>query len=112
MLKVLRVVYGVCVVTISLHFVDTSLGIIRRVCGQGRSLGGGPLGNFVRLLRMTIFFVNFVLVVDVLVNGSPAALFTKLNTSTTVLVLIFGSALLKFMTNVRLSTGSVLHPNS
>lgn len=82
------------------------------VCSKGRSVGGHPVGKFVRILRMLLFFIKKVMVVTVVIGGSPTDLFTKLNTSTTVLVLIFGSSVLNFMTNVRLSTGSVIHPKS
>lgn len=112
LLLISRGVYIVCVVFTLLLTLGDDLLVLLSVLDTGRGLGSQPVGNFVRMLRMLIFFVKNVIVITVVISGSPTALFTKLNTSTTVLVLIFGSDVLNFITNVRLSTGSVVHPNS
>lgn len=82
------------------------------MCDRQRRFHSQPLGNLLRATRMVLFFVKKVIIVDMLVSGSPVMLLAKLNTSTTVLVLIFGSDVVKFISNVRLSTGGVLGMNS
>lgn len=82
------------------------------VSDRRRGLGGRPLGKMCRVVGLVIVYMKIVVVIDALVSGSPIGVLAKLNTSTTVLVLIFGSAVVKLMTKIRLSTGSVLHPKS
>lgn len=52
------------------------------------------------------------MIITVLLNGDPVALFTNLNTASTILVLMFGSAVLNLTTNIQLADGSVLRGNS
>lgn len=101
-------VYVVCVVTIFLGFVDTLLSTLCRMCDRHRRFHSHPLGKLLRAIRIVLFFVNNVVVIDVLVSGSPVILLANLKTSTTILVLMFGSDVVNFISNVRLSTGGVL----
>lgn len=78
----------------------------------GRRLRGHPVGNFVRVFRIVFSYITVVIVVSVLVGGSPLGLVAKLNTFTTMLVLVFGSAVLNFITKMLLSRGSVIRVNS
>lgn len=112
LLSFLHELYVVCVLTMFLQFIDSLFATVCRMCDQGRRCESGPLGKLLRATRIVLFFVKTVVVVDVLVGRDPIILLAKLKTSTTILVLMFGSDVVKFISNVRLSTGGVLGINS
>ncbi len=88
------------------------VGSLCTVSDRRRGLGSHSLGKFCRVIGLITVYINIVIVVDALLSGDPVTVLAKLKTNTTVLVLIFRSAVGKLMTNMRLATGSVLHPNS
>ncbi len=111
-MEVLGGVSVVCLLIIVVLVLGTLLLAFLSFCSAASGGEGRPLRKLVRKLRILLFFIKKVVIMTILVSGSPAILLAKLKTSTTMLVLVFGSDVLNFITNFRLTRGGVVRLKS
>lgn len=67
-----------------------------------------PLKGFVQVLQVVLFFVGAILIVAVLIDKSPTALFAGLGASAAVLMLVFKDSILGFVAGIQLSANDML----
>lgn len=102
---------GLLDVTVLIVFASvlfTLLSTLGSVTARGNVAHQVPVGDFIRLVGLFAFFVNVIMSVSVLTGRSPIVFLDKLKITANFIVLMFGSAVLNFITNVRLSTGQVV----
>lgn len=69
-----------------------------------------PMKGFVQVLQVLVFFVGGIILVAVIVNKSPASLFTGLGASAAILMLIFKDTILGFVAGIQLSANDMVRP--
>ena len=67
-----------------------------------------PMKGLVQVFQVLLFFVGGILIVSILINKSPTALFAGLGASAAVLMLIFKDSILGFVAGVQLSANDML----
>ena len=67
-----------------------------------------PMKGLVQVFQVLLFFVGGILIVSILINKSPTALFAGLGASAAVLMLIFKDTILGFVAGVQLSANDML----
>lgn len=67
-----------------------------------------PMKGLVQVFQVLLFFVGGIIIVSILINKSPTALFTGLGASAAVLMLIFKDSILGFVAGVQLSANDML----
>ena len=67
-----------------------------------------PMKGLVQVFQVLLFFVGGILIVSILINKSPTALFAGLGASAAVLMLIFKDTILGFVSGVQLSANDML----
>ncbi len=67
-----------------------------------------PIKGLVQVFQVLLFFVGGILIVSILINKSPTALFAGLGASAAVLMLIFKDTILGFVAGVQLSANDML----
>lgn len=69
---------------------------------------GRPMKGLVQVFQVLLFFVGGILMVSVLINKSPTALFAGLGASAAVLMLVFKDSILGFVAGVQLTANDML----
>ncbi len=67
-----------------------------------------PMKGVVQVFQVLLFFVGGILIVSILINKSPTALFAGLGASAAVLMLVFKDSILGFVSGVQLSANDML----
>ena len=67
-----------------------------------------PMKALIQIFQVILFFVGGIVIVSVLINKSPTALFAGLGASAAVLMLIFKDTILGFVAGVQLSANDML----
>ena len=67
-----------------------------------------PIKGLVQVFQVLLFFVGGILMVSVLINKSPTALFAGLGASAAVLMLIFKDSIVGFVAGVQLTANDML----
>lgn len=67
-----------------------------------------PMKSLVQVFQVLLFFIGGIIIVSVLINRSPATLFTGLGASAAILMLIFRDSILGFVAGVQLSANDML----
>lgn len=64
--------------------------------------------GLIQIFQVLVFFVGGIIIISVLINKSPNALFTGLGASAAVLMLVFKDSILGFVSGVQLSANDML----
>ena len=67
-----------------------------------------PMKGLVQVFQVLLFFVGGILIVSILINKSPTALFAGLGASAAILMLVFKDTILGFVAGVQLSANDML----
>ncbi len=69
-----------------------------------------PIRGFVQVVQVFLFFVGFIVMISVIINRSPAALFAGLGASAAILSLVFKDIITGFIAGVQLSLNDMVRP--
>jgi small-conductance mechanosensitive channel len=64
--------------------------------------------GLIQIFQVLVFFVGGIIIISVLINKSPNALFTGLGASAAVLMLVFKDSILGFVSGVQLSANDMI----
>jgi miniconductance mechanosensitive channel len=104
-LRRLCVVYMIAVV---LQFILAMLKFIHLVFHTKETYRNKPLKGFLQILQIITLFVGGILIISVLIDKSPTALFAGLGASAAVLMLVFKDSILGFVAGIQLSANDML----
>ncbi len=69
-----------------------------------------PIKGFVQVIQVILFFVGAIIIIGVIINKSPTALFAGLGASAAILSLVFKDTLVGFIAGVQLSMNDMVRP--
>ncbi len=69
-----------------------------------------PIKGFIQIIKVLIFFIGGIILISILINKSPASLFTGLGASAAILMLVFKDTILGFVAGIQLSANDMLQP--
>ena len=98
------------IVGVSLRFVNASLDLVHEVFAQKEELKNKPLKGFTQILQVLFAVIAGVLIIAILIDKSPAKLFTGLGASAAILTLVFKDTILGFIAGIQLSINNMVHP--
>lgn len=74
------------------------------------SIKDRPMKGFIQVLQVILFFVGAIVMIAIIVNKSPASLFTGLGASAAILMLVFKDTILGFVAGIQLSANDMVRP--
>lgn len=74
------------------------------------SIKDRPMKGFIQVLQVILFFVGGIVIIAIIVNKSPASLFTGLGASAAILMLVFKDTILGFVAGIQLSANDMVRP--
>ena len=77
---------------------------------QQEKMKNRPMKGFIQVLQVLVFFVGGIVIIAILVNKSPATLFSGLGASAAILMLVFKDSILGFVAGIQLSANDMLRP--
>lgn len=69
-----------------------------------------PIKGLMQILQVLLFFIGGIIIISILINKSPASLFTGLGASAAILMLVFRDTILGFVAGIQLSANDMLRP--
>lgn len=84
------------------------LNSIRKVTDTFLDHRGGYMVGFIQVLKILVAFIAVIIIISILIDKSPLALFAGLGAAATVLMLVFKDALLGLVAGVQLSSNDML----
>lgn len=74
------------------------------------SMKNRPMKGFIQVMQVLVFFIGGIVIVAIIVNKSPASLFTGLGASAAILMLVFKDSILGFVAGIQLSANDMVRP--
>lgn len=100
----------VYIISISLRFIYSFLGLIHEVYNKKESLKNKPLKGFIQILQITVIVIGVISIIAILIGKSPTALLAGLGASAAILTLVFKDTILGFVAGIQLSSNDMLRP--
>ncbi len=69
-----------------------------------------PIKGFIQVIQVVLFFIGIIIIIGIIINRSPAALFAGLGASAAILSLVFKDTLVGFIAGVQLSMNDMVRP--
>lgn len=103
----------ICILYIIYSFLLAVNGILLMIMDlyDGKeSMKNRPMKGFIQVLQVLLFFVGGIVIIAIIVNKSPASLFTGLGASAAILMLVFKDSILGFVAGIQLSANDMVRP--
>lgn len=91
-----------------LRFINIFLSVVYTIYSAKDQFKDRPLRGLLQTAQVTLFFIGGIVIVSILINKSPAVLFTGLGASAAILMLVFKDSILGFVSGIQLSANNML----
>lgn len=88
--------------------INGALLMVLDVYSERESVKDRPMKGFIQVLQVIIFFVGGIVIVAIIMNKSPASLFTGLGASAAILMLVFKDTILGFVAGIQLTANDMV----
>lgn len=95
-------------VVVAVRWCFVFLSSVRMITDTATDHRNGYLLGVIQLFKIIAGFVGFILIVSILMNKSPLALFAGLGAAATILMLVFKDAILGFVAGIQLAANDML----
>lgn len=96
------------IVAVIIRWCFVVLSSIRLITDEVLDHRNGYVLGVIQLLKIIVGFVGFIVIVSILINKSPVALFAGLGAAATILMLVFKDSILGLVAGVQLSANDML----
>lgn len=96
------------IVAVIIRWCFVVLSSIRLITDEMLDHRNGYVLGVIQLLKIIVGFVGFIVIVSILINKSPVALFAGLGAAATILMLVFKDSILGLVAGVQLSANDML----
>ncbi|MCD8194150.1 MAG: mechanosensitive ion channel family protein, partial [Tannerellaceae bacterium] len=110
MLDISQRVCMIYIIAVVLRFINATLKVAGEVYHYKDSLKDKPLKGFIQVIQVAVLFIGSIVIIAILINQSPKALFAGLGASAAVLMLVFKDSILGFVAGIQLSANNMLRP--
>lgn len=111
--ELLLISQKICVLYIIFSFLLAINGLLLMtmdISDGKESMKNRPMKGFIQVLQVMLFFIGGIVMIAIIVNKSPASLFTGLGASAAILMLIFKDSILGFVAGIQLSANDMVRP--
>lgn len=111
--EMLFVSQKICVVYSVFAFLLALNGFLRMLLDifDGKeSMKNRPMKGFIQVTQVLVFFIGGIVIVAIIIDKSPASLFTGLGASAAILMLVFKDSILGFVAGIQLSANDMVRP--
>lgn len=111
--ELLLISQKICILYIIYSFllaINGLLLMIMDIYDGKESMKNRPMKGFIQVLQVLLFFVGGIVIIAIIVNKSPASLFTGLGASAAILMLVFKDSILGFVAGIQLSANDMVRP--
>lgn len=96
------------IIAVTLRFLSVLLSALLDIVSRKENLKDRPLKGLFQTFQVILFFIGSILIISIVINRSPMALFAGLGASAAILLLVFKDTIIGFVSGIQLSAHNML----
>lgn len=89
---------------------NSSLLMLLDILNGKEKLKNRPMKGLIQVLQVLVFFIGGIVIVAIIIDKSPVAMFAGLGASAAILMLVFKDSILDFVAGIQLSANDMVRP--